>query len=80
MKKYDFVREQIKQVKKEIKDREKWVKALMYEYTLERTSRYNQQKNIITQIEIGKTMVYHYKKVLEELETMLKDMIKIDGE
>lgn len=80
MKKYDFVREQIKQAKKELKDRKLWKKALEHELTLERTYKYGMRDKVFSQLQISRTMVKHYENVVNELEAMLKEMIKIEGE
>lgn len=76
MKKYDFVREQINQVRDEIKKRKKWVKELYKE--LEKV--HSNKDATIRAINIGNKMLEHYRKIQTELITMLTDLIEIEGE
>ena len=80
MKKYDFIRKQIEQVKEEIKERKQWKKAIEHEYTLVRTIKYNKQNELARMHTQANIMINHYENVLKELEDMLKEMIKIEGE
>ena len=75
--KFEFVKEQIKQVKEEIKSRKQWKNALIHEYTLERTFKNNRQNIVIKDIETANIMIQHYENVKVELEKMLKDLEKV---
>lgn len=70
----DFIRERNEQLKKEIKDRKKYKKDITYELSLNRTYKYNRQYQLRKLWKINNIMIEGYEKILEQHESMLKEM------
>ena len=64
---YDFIKIKSKEIKEEIKSRKRWIKALQDEYCKVRTTDI-QRKEIIRMIKVGRIMIAHYEKILEDRE------------
>ena len=70
MKEFEFIEIKIKETKKEVKDNEKWLKALVNEYC----KRNNDET--LRAIDIARIMIKHYRNILTEQQEMLKEIKK----
>ena len=74
-KKFDFLLKKRNEAKEELRGRKNWETALVKEYWLQRTQKYETRKKEIRElIDVANVMIKHYEKIVNDYDDMIKEI------